>query len=126
MPLKVLLIDDEPLVVRALKRAFEKKGHEVFFAEDGTAGLELWRKHLPDLVFLDIWMPGLTGPQVLHKVRSEKQFQSLNAAKVILMSAFKIDDLKELKVDEFISKPFSDIFSVVEKAEGIMHADHRR
>ncbi|MCB0384469.1 MAG: response regulator, partial [Bdellovibrionales bacterium] len=59
--MRVLIVDDEPLVRRALKRVAEMRGHEVVEAENGSQGLEKWKQENPQLVFLDVLMPGLSG-----------------------------------------------------------------
>lgn len=118
LSLLILIIDDESLVRRSLRRAAEAGGHKVIEAENGVAGLELWSAKDPDIVFLDVLMPGLTGPQVL------KEIKSTNKAKVVLISAYtgeyNIEVAKELGADLFIPKPFDDIFDVIKKAEGLI------
>lgn len=115
--MRVLIVDDEALVRRSLVRAFKAKGHEVFEAENGLTGLEAWNREEPDLVFLDVLMPGLTGPQVL---KDKGDFK----AKVILMSAFtgehNMETAHQLGASLFIPKPFEDIFKIVEVAEEII------
>lgn len=117
--MKVLLIDDEPLVRRSLGRALQARQHEVFQAADGQEGLKLWRDIKPDLVFLDVLMPGLTGPQVLQELDDE----SKNQTKIVLISAFSGEHTPEtaqrLGADCFVPKPFEDIFAVVKMAEGL-------
>lgn len=110
---KILVIDDEPLVRRSLKRALTTGGFAVFEAQDGKQGLELWQLEKPDLVFLDILMPGLTGPQVLAEIQPDIR----NLSQVILISAYSgdysLDSAKSLGADHFIPKPFEDIFGIV-------------
>lgn len=110
---KILIVDDEPLVRRSLKRALESKGYQVFEAQDGKQGLDTWQAESPDLVFLDILMPGLTGPQVLSEIPEPIRQKS----KVILISAYSgeysLDSAKGLGADHFIPKPFEDIFGIV-------------
>jgi CheY-like chemotaxis protein len=80
---------------------------------DGKQGLQAWRKERPDLVFLDVLMPGLTGPQVLNEI--EESIRS--GCKVILISAYtgeyNLDSAKSLGADHFIPKPFEDVFAIV-------------
>ena len=113
--MKVLIIDDDSLVRRSLKRALKSRGHDVEEAEDGEAGLEKWLNTQPEVIFLDVLMPKMTGPQVL------KQMQGKEKGYTILMSAYSgedhIETVESLGADEFISKPFDDIFQVVELAE---------
>ncbi len=116
--MKILIVDDEPLVRRSLGKALRLKGHEVFEAVDGSLGLEEWQAKNPDLVFLDVLMPGLTGPQVLEAIGPLRQ------AKVILMSAYagdhNVDSDPNKGADLFLPKPFDDIFAVVRQAEELV------
>ena len=116
--MKFLVVDDEPLVRRSLARALKSRGHEVFEAEDGLQGLAMWREHQPELVFLDVLMPKLTGPQVLAEVGPQR------SGKVILMSAFSgehnMETAVQMGADLFIPKPFEDIFAIVSLAEDLV------
>ncbi len=117
--MKILIVDDEPLIRRSLQRVAESRNHLVIEAADGEIGLKLWRQEKPDLVFLDVLMPGLTGPQVLKEVQP-------SSAKVILISAYtgeyNVDTAKNLGADLFIPKPFHNIFEVIEKAEELFQS----
>jgi DNA-binding response OmpR family regulator len=109
--MRVLLVDDESLIRKSLRRVFEFHACEVKEAEDGTSGLKIWKDSDPDLVILDVLMPGMTGPQILKEMGAHRK------AKVVLISAYtgEYDRNKatELGADLFIPKPFNDIFSVV-------------
>lgn len=113
--MKVLIVDDEVLVRRSLSRALRSKGHDVKEAENGNEGLRFWREWNPDLVFLDVLMPGLTGPEVLKEIGQEGH------AKVILMSAFSgehnMQTAQQMGANFFVPKPFEDIFAIVKMAE---------
>lgn len=117
MALKVLIVDDEPLIRRSLSRIFADKGHKVVVAEDGLKGLATWREFKPDVVFLDVLMPGLTGPQVISELGSGHK------SKVILMSAYAGTEPEKfnVKYDLFLPKPFEDIFKLIEIAESLAH-----
>lgn len=114
--MRVLIIDDEPLVRLSLQRALRKMEYEVAEAEDGQAGLKVWQEFQPDLVFLDVLMPKMSGPDLLkalpHSVREK--------TKVVLMSAFTgeydLAKAQALGAQLFIPKPFDDIFLVVKRA----------
>lgn len=116
--MKILIVDDEPLVRRSLSRALKSKGHDILEAEDGQQGLSMWREQKPDLVFLDVLMPKMTGPQVLAEMGSQ------HSGKVILISAFSgehnMQTAVQMGADLFIPKPFEDIFSVVNLAEDLV------
>lgn len=115
--MKVLVVDDEPLVRRSLQKAFVAKGHTVEVASDGLVALKVWPDFKPDIVLLDVLMPGLSGPQVLEKVVRQK------GTKVILMSAFTgeytLETAKGLGAVDFIAKPFGNIFEIVQHVERI-------
>ena len=116
--MKILVVDDEPVVRLSIKRAAQRKGHEVIEAEDGLLGVKVWREAHPDVVFLDVLMPGLSGPQVL------KQINGKPPSKVILISAYSgdysIEKAKSLGADLFISKPFDDIFNLIDLCRGVI------
>ena len=118
--MKILIIDDEPLVRLSLRRALLKSGHSVEEAEDGQSGLEKWTVFQPDLVFLDVLMPRLSGPDLLRALSPADK----GRAKVILMSAFAGDyDLKKaqaLGADLFIAKPFENVFEVTKRGEEVV------
>lgn len=108
---KILIVDDEPLVRRSLSRIFAKK-YTVLEAENGKEGLEIWRQQKPDLVFLDVLMPILSGPQVLQELTElEKE-----ATFIILMSAYSgehdLDSAQDMGARLFLPKPFDDIFKI--------------
>lgn len=116
--MKILIVDDEALVRRSLSRALKSKGHEVLEAVDGNEGLKLWETTQPDLVFLDVLMPGLTGPQVLKEIGAKK------TGRVVLISAFSgehnMETAVQMGADLFVPKPFEDIFAVVKMAEDLV------
>jgi CheY-like chemotaxis protein len=129
---KILIIDDEPLVRKSLGRACAARGHNVELAADGLEGLEKWRAAPPDVAFVDVLMPGLSGPDLLREIGPR------GGIKAILISAFSGDhdirasqEMDELMgnvtgADLFIPKPFDDIFAVVAKAEALCGADKDR
>lgn len=116
--MRVLIVDDEALVRRSLSRALKSRGYEVTEAANGIDGLQAWRSFNPDLVFLDVLMPGLTGPEVLKEIGPK------NSAKVILISAFSgehnMQTAQHMGASLFIPKPFEDIFAVVKMAEDLL------
>jgi CheY-like chemotaxis protein len=118
--MKVMLVDDEPLVRHSLRRALEKQGHTVCECEDGQAALEKWPAFLPDLVYLDVLMPRLSGPDLLKSLTPQLRGET----KVILMSAFAgeydLQKAKSLGAEMFVAKPFADIFAVVATGEGLI------
>lgn len=118
--MKVLVIDDEPLVRRSLEKAFASAGHDVSTAPNADLGKKLWQSEGPDLVLLDVLMPGTTGPQLLQELRQDSRVRT---TKVVLMSAFAASAEQaraESMVCLFIQKPFADIFQVVSQCEQLL------
>jgi two-component system, response regulator PdtaR len=117
--MKILVVDDEPLVRKSLGRAFKTRGHQVVEAVDGTEGLSRWLDSAPDVVFLDVLMPGLSGPEVLKEVLP--RLGPAWKGRVILMSAYSgehnVSTAQAMGADLFVPKPFDDVFAVVTKAE---------
>lgn len=121
--MKVLVIDDEPLVRMALRRALMKIGHQVEEAIDGEEGELKWRSWGPDLVFLDVLMPKRTGPELLSQ-----GLQSELGGRVVLMSAYggewDLEKARQLGADLFIAKPFDDIFATVRRGAELVEGQN--
>lgn len=109
---KILVIDDEPIIIKALSRAFEKENFQVLTAQDGQKGLQSIIHHHPDLILLDIMMPNLTGLEVLEKVKKRGI-----TIPIILMTAYGDANTekraKELNVAAYITKPFNNIDDII-------------
>lgn len=117
--MKILIIDDEPLVRRSLVRALSSMGHQAFEAENAFAGKEKWLELNPDLIFLDVLMPEKTGPELLTEMKG------LYKGRVIIITAFSGEyeqSLTKLDVSLILKKPFENIFSELEKALQIVQA----
>lgn len=104
----VLLIDDSPDSLMILGDILERIGYQVVCAEDGESGLERAKCVQPDLIFMDVKMPGLDGFQVCERLRAQKNFQH---TPIILMSAQSDSTNLELALgagaSEFWPKPIS-------------------
>jgi len=120
--LKILIVDDEPLVRKSLARAFRAKGHAVTEAADGAEGLARWMDGAPpDVAFVDVLMPGLSGPELLGEIGRRMGAEDRGRTKVVLISAYSgehnVATAQQMGADLFIPKPFDDIFALVKKAE---------
>jgi two-component system phosphate regulon response regulator PhoB len=107
MPKTVLVIDDEAEIIRLLDYNLTKAGYLAISAKDGPSGLVMARKHAPDLVVLDVMMPGMDGWEVCKTLRKEPA----TAAVPILMLTAKAEEADrvlglELGADDYVSKPF--------------------
>lgn len=104
----ILVIDDDDLVSRTLQRALKMYGHHVMVARSGTEGLQLARRHRPDLFILDIMMPGADGYQVCRQIRGDPL---LKALPVLFLTAKSKDEDKiegfRAGADDYLSKPFN-------------------
>lgn len=105
---KVLVVDDEPNILLSLEFLMEQAGFDVFTADDGETALEVIDRERPDLVLLDISLPGISGFDVLEKIRSSDDFKKLQ---VIMLTAHGREVEREkglaLGADDYITKPFS-------------------
>ena len=101
---KILAIDDETQVTLVIKRILEQEGYAVTIANDGHAALALVVESPPDLIILDINMPGMDGYQVLARIRERHDIP------VIMLSAIQdvtsIGNSIGLGADDYIRKPF--------------------
>lgn len=104
-PLKILFADDDLKYSMLLKRFLEKEGYEVIYAGNGTIALEQFSVIKPDLVLLDINMPGLNGFEVAQKIRIQDKhvlifFLSDRSDKADRLQGF------QLKANDYLAKPF--------------------
>jgi two-component system phosphate regulon response regulator PhoB len=105
---RILVIDDERDLVELIRLNLQRNGYEVLYAHDGKVGLEIARKHLPDLIILDLMMPGLTGQEVATRLKGDSQ----TAAIPLLMLTARSEETDiivglSLGADDYVSKPFS-------------------
>ncbi|AXL20381.1 MULTISPECIES: response regulator transcription factor [Megasphaera] len=102
---KILIADDEQLMRQLVVDFLQPEGYELIEAADGKEALELYKKEHPDLVLLDVMMPGYDGWTVCREIRRE------SAVPIMMLTAKgeEIDQLfaYDLGVDEYITKPFS-------------------
>ena len=114
----VLIIDDSKTMVAALGKMLRENHIKIFEALDGEAGLEILRKNKPDLIFLDIILPGLSGFEVLRRIRRSTY---VGKVPVIVMSgndaATEEYYVRRIGADDFMRKPCSraEVFSRVER-----------
>jgi len=104
-----LVVDDEPNIRFIVRKMLEKEGHEVVEAGDGKAGLEMSRKARPDLVLLDVMMPGLDGWETCRQLKGSEETRDITVAMLTVKSRDedKIKSLDEAVADWHISKPFT-------------------
>ena len=101
----VLIVEDDPTILDTVAYNLGRDGHEVLTAGDGTIGLELARSRHPDLVLLDVMLPGMSGLDVCRILRTEQTVPILMLT-ARDAEADKIQGL-DLGADDYITKPFS-------------------
>jgi len=117
MAASILIIDDEVLTLNNLKRVLEKVGYEILLADSGETGIEVFKKHRPNLVLVDLMLPGIDGIEVL------KQIKETDANTVVIMiTAYEIIEkaIESMKLGayDYLLKPFkiSDLKTSVARA----------
>ena len=104
-PFRVLIIDDDPRIVKFLKIRLKASGYDVLTATNGSEALEQVQAQAPDLLVLDVVMPGIDGFETLKKIRV------ISFVPIIILSAREssTDKVKglELGADDYLAKPFS-------------------
>lgn len=102
---KILVIDDEPSIINLVQAYLKPEGFEVYTASDGNAGLKAARAFKPDLIILDLMLPGIDGIELLSRLRRESDVY------VIMLTARteETDKVVGLSVgaDDYVTKPFS-------------------
>lgn len=113
----VLFIEDDPEIVEILQVYFEREGFRTVSAGDGVTGLSLHRQLRPDLVVLDVKMPGMDGYEVLASLRRTSEVPVL----MLTALAEDLDKLQALRIgaDDYVVKPFNAL-EVVARARAIL------
>ena len=105
---KILIVDDEPNIVRSLSFVLNKEGYDVSVAEDGDQAMAMIRGSKPNIIFLDVMMPKKNGYDVCQEIKSDPALMDIH---VVMLTA-KDQESERAKglehgADEYISKPFS-------------------
>ncbi|MBI4278594.1 MAG: response regulator transcription factor [Armatimonadetes bacterium] len=103
--MKVLIVEDEETMARSLRLLLKKEGYDAAVARDGPAAVEAARREAPDLILLDVMLPGLDGIEVCRQVRA------FSLVPIIMLTArtAEVDKVVGLEVgaDDYVTKPFS-------------------
>ncbi|MBW2575179.1 MAG: response regulator transcription factor [Deltaproteobacteria bacterium] len=103
---RILVIEDENHIAEGLKLNLALQGYDVMIAPDGVSGLDQWKKWRPDLIVLDIMLPGIDGFSVLQSIRLENE-----QIPILILSAKNASDDKvkglSYGVDDYLAKPFN-------------------
>jgi len=118
--MKLLLVEDDPSMRATLQRTLARRGMEVVLCGDGREALPLWRKNRPDVVLLDLTLPGLDGLLILETARAE----GLDTPVLILTARGTVGDRViglNTGADDYMAKPFD-----LDELEARLRALHRR
>ncbi|MFK8018046.1 MAG: response regulator transcription factor [Gammaproteobacteria bacterium] len=118
----VLIIDDSPTEVHVLKSALEQNGYSTLSADNGRAGVELAREALPDLILMDVVMPGLNGYQATRRLHKDPATSAIPVIMVTTKSheTDRIWGMRQGAVD-YIVKPV-DTVELMERARAALAA----
>ena len=119
----ILIVEDHPTMREAMRLVLEHEGFEIREASDGPAALTMVRQEPPDLVFLDLNIPGMSGAEVLRELKSDP---STKGVRVIIVTATGEEErggVLRLGADEYFTKPFSPtaLLRTVESVLGDAH-----
>jgi CheY-like chemotaxis protein len=116
MAKKILIIDDDPAIVKYLEALFNDNGYDTCSASSSMEGLEVVRKEKPDLISLDLQMPGEWGPRFYRKLRKDKELKN---TPIIVVSGIDGDHAIKDAV-AYVAKPFDPekLLGIVKKTIG--------
>jgi DNA-binding response OmpR family regulator len=112
---KILIIDDDPDIREALEIVLDSQGYQVTTARYGKEGIDLIKQDKPDLVILDLIMPGMSGFSVYKQLKNPNN-PELSDIKILILTSvreessraqFELETGTKLAVDDYIEKPFS-------------------
>jgi two-component system, OmpR family, alkaline phosphatase synthesis response regulator PhoP len=131
MAQRILIVDDDQHIVRLLKSYLEKAGMTTLTAYDGEEAQRVIRREHPDLIVLDLMLPGRDGWEITRWIRGDEQLASLP----ILMLTARVEDIDkilglELGADDYLTKPFNPhevvarVRAILRRASGDMYTSH--
>ena len=117
---KILVVDDHPSNVKAIRMKLSAEGHDILEASDGREALEKFEAHQPDLVLLDIMMPGMDGYEACERIKEE----TVSSFTPVILVTAKTDTESLVKgfdcgADDYITKPFKPI-ELVARVRGML------
>jgi DNA-binding response OmpR family regulator len=121
---RILIIEDDPIALELIEYTLQQEGYETLTAPNGVEGLVKAREEKPDLIVLDVMLPGLDGFEVCHRLRAEPE----SAALPILMLSAKarevdIDTGRRMGADIYLTKPL-DLSALVVQVDTLLNERH--
>ncbi len=121
---KILIVDDEKEITHLVKKFLEPEGFEVFTANSGPEALALLEAVTPDFIFLDLFMPGMSGWDVLKEIR--KKLKHVPVAMLTVQPLYESIDREEVEdIVDYITKPFdrADLIETLKQVPGLFMED---
>src|SRR5581483_7582750 len=102
---RILIVEDDPDIAFLVQSYLEQDGFAVTACADGGAAIEMWRRQRPDLIILDLMLPGMDGIEVCRRLRTESDVPVL----MLTARADEVDKLIGLAIgaDDYVTKPFA-------------------
>ena len=108
MAKRILVVDDEPHILRLLKDALTRRGYDVVGASSGEQAIALATEEPPELIFMDVMMPGMSG---LAATKAIRELDGMAEVPILLLTARgqeqDVQDGMDAGADEYLTKPFS-------------------
>ncbi len=121
---RVLVVDDDREIVRLLRAYLERSGYQVLVANDGKSALQLIQSERPDLVLLDLMLPGYDGWELTRRMRKDS---NLSATPIVMITARVEEEDRivglELGADDYVTKPFNPL-EVVARVRAVLRRTH--
>ena len=122
MAKKILIVDDEESIREVVSAVIEPEGYKITLASDGADCLEKLKTLKPDLILLDMMMPGMSGRETCEKIRANPKTKNLKVAflTVARFSESGKETLKKMNISDYITKPFenADLIKRIKKIVG--------
>ncbi|GAG90070.1 unnamed protein product, partial [marine sediment metagenome] len=120
MDKKILVIEDDPSALRLIEYTLQQEGYQVLTVPNGLEGLRKARREEPDLIIIDIMLPGIDGFEVCHRLRAEPQTAKLPIL-ILSAKAREMDKATGLTVgaDDYMTKP-ADPLEIISRVESLL------
>lgn len=105
----ILIVEDEEMTARLILYRLKAMGHRVHHARDGIEGMNYIRENKPDLVVLDVMLPGISGFEILQQLHDDENFDTSPIKVLMLSNKKRAEDVSrgfDLGILEYVSKPF--------------------
>ena len=124
----VLLVEDDPMVVKMYERKFKLEGFKLNMAFNGFEGMEALKKERPDIILLDIMMPKMSGLEMLQLVKADPQYKDLPVVMLTNLGdrAEDVQKCKELGAEDYWVKANIRLEEIIERITAILKKYHNK